>query len=135
MSKIAEKTRGNLRSPNCFASPAQFEIESGDEGKLIGSAQVIKDGVMLQHGAIPLTDSYTKISKYFKKDGTPLKSISSLSQVSGLRVGEEQLLEALKMGFGKYLYLEDGKLNDFETRKYIELSRDKYSTKEWIFRK
>jgi hypothetical protein len=39
------------------------------------------------------------------------------------------------MGFGKYLYLEDGKLNDFETKKSAELARDKYSRKEWIFKK
>ena len=65
-SKIAAKTRGNPKSADCFMSPAQYEIESYEEKKLIGSAQLIKGGVVLQHGSIPLTNRYNSISNYLK---------------------------------------------------------------------
>jgi lipoate-protein ligase A len=134
-SKIAEKSRGSLHSANCFASPAQFEVESLKEGKLIGSAQVIKDGIMLQHGAIPLTGSYSKISKYLTVDAKSFKSVSSLGEVSKTNVSEEKLLSALKIGFGKHIDLVDGELSVWEMQKTVELAKIKYGTKEWLWRK
>ena len=134
-SKIAEKTRGNLKSPDCFASPAQYEIESLKEGKLIGSAQIIKDDVVLQHGAIPLTDAYSKIAKYLNNDSTSFKSVSSLNQASGTQIREEKLTRYLKIGFGKHLPLKDGRLNKYEYRTAKDLVVQKYSQKEWIFRR
>jgi len=134
-SKIAEKSRGNLHSANCFASPAQFEVESRKEGKLIGSAQVIKDGIMLQHGAIPLTGAYSTITKYLTVDAKSFKSVSSLGEVSNTNVNEEKLLSALKTGFGKHIDLVDGELSVWEMQKTVELAEKKYGTKEWLWRK
>jgi len=134
-SKIAEKSRGNLHSAHCFASPAQFEVESVKEGKLIGSAQVIKDGIVLQHGAIPLTGSYAEITKYLTEDAKSSKSVSSLADVSRARVEEEKLLSALKTGFGKYVHLMDGELNEKELQKTAELAENKYGTNEWLRKK
>jgi lipoate-protein ligase A len=134
-SKIAEKTKGDLRSPNCFASPAQYEIESAQEGKLIGSAQVIKNGVVVQHGAIPITGSYTRISKYLKNGSAQFKSASSLSGTAGGEIRDEDLLESLRNGFGRYLNMSDGYLNNFERQKTKELAKDKYSNNEWLYRK
>ncbi len=42
---------------NCFAQPSWYEIEVGGR-KLLGSAQVRRGGVLLQHGALPLTLDY-----------------------------------------------------------------------------
>ena len=94
---MAEKTRGNIKSADCFTAPAQYEVESTGQQKLIGSAQTIKDGVVLQHGAIPYTGRYTDIAKYLKKDAgsdrndaapksAAPKSATSLSRVSGRSV-------------------------------------------------
>lgn len=134
-SKIVEKTKGDLKSPNCFASPAQYEIEAMKEGKLIGSAQVIKNGVVVQHGAIPLTGSYTRIVKYLKFGSTAFKSVSSLTEVSGNTIAEKELLTALKKGFGRHLHLVEGSLNDYEIQKTDELEVKKYSQEDWIYRK
>ena len=134
-SKIVEKTKGDLRSPNCFASPAQYEIESTKEGKLIGSAQVIKNGVVLQHGAIPLTGSYTRITKYLKTGSTSFKSVSSLRGTAGNDIRDEELLESLKKGFGNHLNLLEGNLNEYEKLKTKNLAVNKYSKKEWRYRK
>ena len=134
-SKIVEKTKGDLRSPNCFASPAQYEIESIKEGKLIGSAQVIKNGVVIQHGAIPITESYTRISKYLKTGSTKLKSVSSLGSSAGSKIRDEELLESLRYGFSRHLNLLNGHLNEYEQQKTKELAESKYSHKDWIFRR
>jgi lipoate-protein ligase A len=134
-SQIAEKTKGDLRSPNCFASPAQYEIESTKEGKLIGSAQVIKNGVVIQHGAIPITGSYTRIAKYLKTGSTKFKSVSSLSSTSGNDIRDDDLLKSLRNGFGRYLNLTDGHLNQYEQLKTEELAEVKYSNNEWLYRK
>jgi lipoate-protein ligase A len=134
-SKVAQKTRGDLKSANCFASPAQFEIESLEQGKLIGSAQVLKEGVVLQHGAIPLTGSYREISKYLTCDSDFSKSISSLNQVSGSRVEPAGLLSSMKTGFGQHILLEDGSLNEFEREITEQLTRDKYGSDVWTLRK
>jgi len=134
-SKVAEKTRGDLRSANCFASPAQFEIESLEQGKLIGSAQVIKNGVVLQHGAIPLTRSYSNISKYLTTDGKIAKNISSLNQVSSTDVDASKLLAALGEGFGKHITLSEGTLTERETRLTAKLATEKYGNDTWTFRR
>ena len=134
-SRITERTRGSLKSPNCFAAPAQFEIESMSEGKLIGSAQVIRDGIVLQHGAIPITGSYSNIAQYLNCTNLAFKATSSLNQISKLPVSEDALLESLKRGFGKYLLLEDGILTPSELSTAQQLRDDKYSQQEWIFRK
>lgn len=131
---IAEKTRGSLKSPNCFASPAQYEIESVKQGKLIGSAQVIKEGVVLQHGAIPLTGSYREISKYLRGDKT-FKSASSLNQVSPSGSCETELIDCLREGFGRHLPLFDGALSERELDKTRELATGKYSHHDWLYRK
>jgi lipoate-protein ligase A len=134
-SKVAEKTRGDLRSANCFASPAQFEIESLEQGKLIGSAQVIKDGIVLQHGAIPLTGSYRAISKYLNSDSDFAKSISSLNQALGSAIDPDSLLSSLKRGFGQHVLLEEGSLNEYEMALTERLTCDKYGSDTWTLRK
>jgi lipoate-protein ligase A len=134
-SRISEKTRGSLKSPNCFAAPSQYEIESVHEGKLIGSAQVIKDGVVLQHGAIPITGSYSNIAKYLNSGSLSFKTSLSLNQVSEQPVREEELLRSLKRGFGKHLRLEEGTLNAFELACAKRLRDSKYSQQVWMLRK
>jgi lipoate-protein ligase A len=134
-SRIAAKTRGDLKSANCFASPAQFEIESVMEGKLIGSAQVIHGGVMLQHGAIPITDSYTAIARYLRCD-TPIQGqAASLNRLAGREIGEEELLDALRAGFGEHLRLVDGELTESERDLARRLSGEKYGSDEWSMRR
>jgi lipoate-protein ligase A len=132
-SQVVEKTRGDLRSANCFASPAQFEIESLERGKLIGSAQVIKDGVVLQHGAIPLTGSYRSISQYLTCDSSFEKSISSLNQAAPGSVSASSLLDALRRGFGKNLDLEEGFFTKQEREIIGTLAEEKYGTDAWTF--
>ena len=148
---IAEKTRGDMKSADCFAAPAQYEVESVGQQKLIGSAQTIKDGVVLQHGAIPYNSRYTDIEKYLKKNegsgrknatlksaalkSAALRSATSLSLVSGRRVSDEELLDALREGFSKYLPLTEGALTEVENSLAVKLADRKYASDDWMFRR
>ncbi|MFM8281692.1 MAG: lipoyl protein ligase domain-containing protein [Bacteroidota bacterium] len=50
-----------MESSACFSASARHEVTCKGK-KLIGSAQRISDGVLLQHGSLPLDDSYLKIA-------------------------------------------------------------------------
>ena len=128
---IAEKSRGDLKSANCFASPAQYEIETSEKQKLIGSAQVIKNNVMLQHGAIPITTSYSRIDKYLNKDSGSIKNSSAISKVSGKNISDTNLLEALRKGLSNYFPIFNSKLSNDEMSLAEELVETKYSRDEW----
>jgi lipoate-protein ligase A len=134
-SNIAEKTRGSLHSADCFASPAQFEIESARQEKLIGSAQVIKENAVLQHGSIPYSGAYENISKYLKCNTKTPKSASFLSQIAGQQIGEEKLLDALKEGFSRHLPLIEGNFTEWELELTRDLVKNKYSQSEWMLKR
>lgn len=134
-SNIVEKSRGNLKSADCFAAPAQFEVESASQEKLIGSAQTMKGGVVLQHGAIPYSCRYTDIAKYLKHDIGSLKSASYLSEIAGKRVDDEELLSALRKGFSRHLPLVEGSFTWEERALTGRLEREKYSQDAWMFKR
>lgn len=52
--RAEEHRTGRLDNPDCFASTSEYEIASDSKQKLIGSAQMITRGGILQHGSIPL---------------------------------------------------------------------------------
>jgi len=56
---------GGFKGPVCFEVPSNYEITVGNgDGrprKLLGSAQVRKQGVVLQHGTLPLTGDIARI--------------------------------------------------------------------------
>lgn len=52
--------QGQRPGPVCFEVPSDYEITAGGK-KLIGSAQVRRKNVLLQHGTLPLTGDVTRI--------------------------------------------------------------------------
>jgi hypothetical protein len=54
------------QGPVCFEVPSNYEIVF-DGKKLVGSAQMRKAGVVLQHGALPLHGDIARISLYLAK--------------------------------------------------------------------
>jgi len=50
----------NLESSSCFSSSARYELTCNGK-KLMGSAQRVMHGVLLQHGSLPLDTSYLDI--------------------------------------------------------------------------
>ncbi|MDC1068318.1 lipoate--protein ligase family protein [Candidatus Kapabacteria bacterium] len=70
----------NKLSASCFASSARYELTINNK-KVVGSAQRVIDGFLLQHGSIPIDDSYLKIADY-QKGIEPDKIRSFLSKIS-----------------------------------------------------
>ena len=52
----------NDAGPVCFEVPSNYEIVFGGK-KLVGSAQMRKSGVVLQHGTLPLHGDIARISE------------------------------------------------------------------------
>ena len=62
---------GSLHNPNCFETSGAYEISTLDGSKLVGSAQLITRTASLQHGSVPLSGRYRRISRYLRTGGGP----------------------------------------------------------------
>jgi lipoate-protein ligase A len=98
--------------PVCFEVPSDYEI-TADGKKLVGSAQVRKRGVVLQHGTLPLTGDIARIvdALVFPDDDARdqvrarvRQRAATLADV-GLDVSWEQAAEAIETGFADALNL------------------------------
>jgi lipoate-protein ligase A len=61
--------KSDARDKPCFASVSRHEISYRGR-KVVGSAQRIGEGAMLQHGSIPVDRTYLKIVDYMRFSGT-----------------------------------------------------------------
>jgi lipoate-protein ligase A len=72
----------NMESSACFSASARHELTCNGK-KLIGSAQRLIDGVLLQHGSLPLDDTYLNIAHILSKHDEEEKYLhASLSEHS-----------------------------------------------------
>lgn len=123
---------GQVRNPDCFASTGEYEIITASGRKIIGSAQTTTRTSCLQHGAIPLDNSFSNLRRYLKnppkiENLTP----SSLEEELGRPVGFKEALLAFQETFGKSLDLENSELTGEEKSISDELIRAKYESEEW----
>ncbi len=52
--QFGQAGRGYIHNPNCFGTATDADLVLADGTKLVGSAQVYRDGAILQHGSMPL---------------------------------------------------------------------------------
>jgi lipoate---protein ligase len=57
--------RGYIHNPNCFGTATAADLVTSDGAKLIGSAQLRRDGAILQHGSIRLEPDVELFQKVF----------------------------------------------------------------------
>jgi len=128
---------GSPHNPDCFRSTGQYEIADDRQRKLIGSAQVLTRRFSLQHGAIPLDDSYRRIAGFLRAapgEGHDLPS--SLGEELGREVSYAEAADALARG-ARYalerlgLTLRSGDLTGEERERAAALLESKYSRDEW----
>ena len=87
---------GDSADPNCFGSVAKYELV-GRFGKLVGSAQMITRFGSLQHGSIPLDDSYRRVTDYLAKpNATDAAGTSWLSRETGQPASFTDVLNRLQ---------------------------------------
>ncbi len=125
----------------CFTAPSWYEITALGK-KIVGSAQVRKDGIILQHGSIPLTMDYKKLTDCMKTRSDEHKrrvesmlsrKAAGLSQIGGRSIDgarlEKHLFEAFELSFD--WILEKGTLTSEEIREAVLLSQNKYGVDAW----
>ena len=143
---------GSINNPDCFRSTGEYEIASLSERKLIGSAQILNRSGSLQHGAIPLSDSYKRIAELMntggdsgkadassgeKPAGTPVHNEpASLSEELGRPILFQEAQEAFAAGFADAfrrlgVKLKPDELSNDEIRRAEELLDKRYERDEW----
>ncbi|MCS6792339.1 MAG: lipoate--protein ligase family protein [Oscillatoriaceae bacterium SKW80] len=65
--------RNYIHNPNCFGTATAADLVTSNGIKLIGSAQLIRDGAILQHGSMPLQQDAELFYHVF---GTPLQALA-----------------------------------------------------------
>jgi len=135
----------------CFDTPSNYEIVAGGK-KLIGSAQMRRRGVILQHGALPLAGDLDRIFGCLQPSGClrppengsagvdgayPPGSLreyaGTLEQALGHPVSFDEAAAALAQGFEQALNLrlEPGELTDDERKLVDRLCLTQYASPEW----
>ena len=72
--------RGYIHNPNCFGTSTSADLICEDGYKLIGSAQLIKSGAILQHGSMRLNPDLELFEKVFGESiSSPHNSILQLT--------------------------------------------------------
>lgn len=129
---------GGGRGPVCFEVPSDYEITVGGR-KLVGSAQMRAQGVVLQHGALPLYGDITRICPLLAAHPDPARvraRAATIEEALRRTVPWDEAAEALAAGFAEALNLnfEPAALTDRERVWAEELRSEKYAAKEWTRR-
>lgn len=127
----------------CFSIPSQYEVQV--EGKkIVGSAQVRKGGVVLQHGSLLIKLEKDKLFSIFNFPSVQIKdrlkfkfNATSLEEILKRKINFSELSEILPQGFEEEfgVRLVESKLTSQEEKISQELLENKYSTYEWNYQR
>ena len=128
-------------SAACFDAPSHFEI-TVEGRKLVGSAQVRKNGVILQHGSLLLRFSAEKFVELLrlpsieKREQTTqmLKGrATSIEEVLGRAISWQEVYRPMAAAFESALKIQliSGELTEDEQAVSHELKATKYSQDSW----
>ncbi|MBP8620790.1 MAG: lipoate--protein ligase family protein [Firmicutes bacterium] len=125
----------------CFSAPSWYEVVAQGK-KIVGSAQVRRGGIILQHGSIPFYMDAAQMVKFFKTSSQAhsqrLESMLSrksagICQVCQMDITRKDLESSLVLSFAKILGwdIEKGYLTRDEIQESLELSQNKYGQQSW----
>ena len=134
----AHKSSG---SAACFDAPSHYEI-TAEGRKLVGSAQVRKDGVLLQHGSILLTfDPETVAATMKLPDAAAKTRLAGILARRAISLGEhlkrpvtfDEVAAAISRSFGQSLGVEliSDALTERENADSLRLAAEKYGQNTW----
>jgi len=136
----AERPDGHDRDagPVCFEVPSNYEIVF-DGKKLVGSAQMRKAGVVLQHGTLPLHGDIARIANCLVSKPDPNRvrqRATTVEAAIGRVIDVEEAARFMAQGMAETLNLDlqMGELIEQERAWADELRREKYANAEWTFR-
>lgn len=136
-----EKGHNPAQGAACFDTPSYYEITGPDGRKLVGSAQVRRKGMVLQHGALPLHGDITRILDALRLEAADRPALQeslrsravTLAEVVGRVISFEEAAAALTEGFATALNLalEPAPLTEREAALVEEVRRERYAAAEW----
>ena len=125
----------------CFSVPSRYEVQV--EGKkIVGSAQVRKREIVLQHGSLLIELEKDKLFSIFNFPSAQIRerfktrfNATSLEEILKRKTSFSELSEILPRGFEKEfgVKLTEGKLTEQEEKISKDLLKNKYSTYEWNY--
>ncbi|MEM8532099.1 MAG: lipoate--protein ligase family protein [Chloroflexota bacterium] len=122
-------------SAACFDSPASYEL-TVDGRKLVGSAQARRDGVLMQHGAIPFTMRMDRLTSLFVEPPAHLGTqMTSLCKVTKHPYSFDAVASALIKGFETMwgIRFEQRPWTAAEQTQVNELRTSRYANASWTF--
>jgi lipoate-protein ligase A len=129
--------------PVCFDTPSRYEITWSGK-KLIGSAQLRRRRIVLQHGTLPLCGDITRIlnvlhlSEAERQEQRRLlpERATTLEQALGYMMPFDPVITALADGFVQELNLslEETPLTEQELALAQKLRTDQYANEAWLKR-
>jgi lipoate-protein ligase A len=130
-------------NPVCFEVPSAYELMVAGK-KVIGSAQLRRQGGVLQHGTFPLTGDIRRICQALHFDDPVSQAeagervaarAATASQLVGREVTWDEAAGAFRRGLedGLGIEFEPADLIDAERQRAAELAR-RHRSKEWVFR-
>jgi lipoyl(octanoyl) transferase len=135
-----ERPDGHARAagPVCFEAPSNYEIVF-DGKKLVGSAQMRKSGVVLQHGTLPLHGDIARIVDCLVARPDPdrvRRRATTVEAAIGRVLAFDDAARFMARGLAETLNLDlqVGVLTDRERVWAAELRREKYAVNEWTYR-
>jgi lipoate-protein ligase A len=126
----------------CFSIPSQYEVQV--EGKkMVGSAQVRKGGVVLQHGSLLIKLEKDKLFSVFNFPSDQIREklkskfkATSLEEILKRKIDFSELSNILPRGFEEEfgVRLVESKLTEPEEKIFQDLLENKYLTYEWNYK-
>jgi lipoate---protein ligase len=107
---------GYIHNPNCFGTATSADLVCADGYKLIGSAQLIKSGAILQHGSMRLNPDLELFEKVFGESIT-------LPPAAILQLTIPQIIEALTQSAQKHFQVKF-KIEALSDREWSQVRAD-----------
>lgn len=129
--------------PVCFDTPSRYEI-TWQGKKLIGSAQLRRKKIVLQHGTLPLHGNLNRIidvlnfsdSEREQQQRLLPRRATTLEQALGKVLSFDEVVKALAQGFAEQLNLtlKEMPLSEQEQAFVDKLRTEQYANEKWLKR-
>ncbi len=138
--ELAVRSRPGQGGPVCFDTPSRYEI-TWQGKKLIGSAQLRRKKIVLQHGTLPLQGNLNRIleslalsdeERVLQAKLLPQRA-ATLEQALGRSLSFDEVVAALTKGFAQQfnLSLQETALTTQEQQLADKLRAEQYANDNW----
>jgi len=141
--EVLAQRRAAKGGPVCFDTPSRYEI-TWQGKKLIGSAQLRRKKIVLQHGTLPLHGDLNRIIDVLNFSDTEREQqqqllphrATTLEQALGKVLSFDEVINALAHGFAEQLNLtlKEMSLTEQEQTLVEKLRAEQYGNENWLKR-